>query len=73
VYLTESDPAPCGKLEPLAVLSTNTDGGGIVQAVGPLKTLTPGANSALARRYPLISKSNDASGAVLTQSADKGH
>jgi YVTN family beta-propeller protein len=70
VYLAESNRAPFGKVEQLAVLSTNSDGAGIVQAVGPLKTLAAGANSAAARRYLLISKSNDAAGAVLTQSAD---
>ena len=39
VYLAESDHAPFGKLEPLAVLKTNPDGAGIVQTIGPLKTL----------------------------------
>lgn len=29
--------APFGKLAPLAVLKTNPDGAGIVQAIGPLK------------------------------------
>jgi hypothetical protein len=31
VYLAESDHAPFGKLEPLAVLKTNPDGAGIVR------------------------------------------
>jgi YVTN family beta-propeller protein len=39
VYLAESDQAPFGALEPLAVLTTNPDGAGTVQAIGPLKTL----------------------------------
>ena len=37
VYLAESNRSPFGKLEPLAVLKTNPDGAGIVQAIGPLK------------------------------------
>jgi hypothetical protein len=32
VYLAESEHAPFGKLEPLAILETNPDGAGIVQA-----------------------------------------
>src|SRR5205807_1335564 len=39
VYLAESNQSPFGKLEPLALLKTNPDGGGIVQAIGPLKVL----------------------------------
>src|SRR4029079_3934772 len=39
VYLAESNKSPFGKLEPLAVLKTNPDGAGIVQAIGPLKAL----------------------------------
>src|SRR5262252_9369617 len=39
VYLAESNQPPFGKLEPLAVLKTNPDGAGIVQAIGPLKAL----------------------------------
>src|SRR5262249_48711427 len=39
VYIAESDHAPFGKLEPLAMLRTNPDGAGIVQTIGPLKTL----------------------------------
>ena len=37
VYLAESNHAPFGKLEPLAILKTNSDGAGIVQTLGPLK------------------------------------
>ena len=37
VYLAGSNQAPFGKLEALAVLKTNPDGAGIVQAIGPLK------------------------------------
>jgi hypothetical protein len=37
VYLSESEHSPFGKLEPLAILKTNADRAGIVQAIGPLK------------------------------------
>ena len=49
VYLAESDHAPFGKLEPLAVLKTNPDGAGIAQAIGPLKTLVAEAPRARLR------------------------
>src|SRR5271154_1042973 len=39
VYLAESSRAPFGQLTPLAVLKTNADGAGIVQAIGPMKAL----------------------------------
>lgn len=40
VYLSDSNRPPLDKLEPLAVLKTNGDGAGTVQALGPLKSLT---------------------------------
>jgi YVTN family beta-propeller protein len=46
VYLAESDRAPFGTLEPLAALTTNPDGAGTVQAIGPLKTLAGGGEAA---------------------------
>lgn len=72
VYLAESDHAPFGKLEPLAILKTNPDGGGIVQAIGPLKTLASGAGSAAgapARRFLIVTDLKDASKVVLRQAA----
>src|SRR5262249_38743942 len=39
VYLAKSNQEPFGSLEPLAVLKTNADGAGIVQAIGPLKAI----------------------------------
>ena len=42
--------APFGKLEPLAVLKTNPDGAGIVQAIGPLKGLAGNDPELLPRR-----------------------
>jgi hypothetical protein len=75
VYLTESDRPPFGKLESLAVLHTNLDGAGIVQSVGPLKTLAasgvvaPGTPS---RRFLIVTEQKDASQVVLRQSASTG-
>ena len=54
--MAESNQSPFGKLEPLAVLKTNPDGAGIVQAIGPLKTLAgndpnSSAPQLVSRRY----------------------
>jgi YVTN family beta-propeller protein len=72
VFLAETDHAPFGKLEPLAVLKTNPDGAGIVQAIGPLKTLS-GSSAASAgvppRRFLIVSELNDPSQVVLRQSS----
>jgi YVTN family beta-propeller protein len=70
VYLAESEHAPFGTLEPLAVLKTNPDGAGIVQAVGPLKTLVAGAARAGAppRRFLIVTDLRDSSNVVLRQS-----
>ncbi|MBZ5573789.1 MAG: hypothetical protein LAO09_18140 [Acidobacteriia bacterium] len=69
VYLAESDHVPFGQLEHLAVLKTNADGAGIVQAIGPLKTLAAGASSAPAssRRFMIVTDLKDASQVVLRQ------
>jgi YVTN family beta-propeller protein len=71
VYLADSDHAPFGKLEALAVLKTNPDGAGIVQAIGPLKTLAgegPGNSGASSRRFLIVTDLNDPSKVVLRQS-----
>ena len=70
VYLAESGHAPFGKLEPLAVLRTNPDGAGIVQAIGPLKTLAPsdaGSTGTPSRRFLIVTDPKDASQVVLRQ------
>ena len=75
VYLAESDHAPFGKLEPLAVLKTNPDGGGIVQTIGPLKALASGAGAsagAPSRRFLIVTELNDASKVVLKQASTTG-
>jgi YVTN family beta-propeller protein len=69
VYLAQSNQAPFGKLEPLAVLKTNPDGGGIVQAIGPLKVLAAdNPNSAASRRYLVVTDIKDSSQVVLRES-----
>jgi YVTN family beta-propeller protein len=72
VYLAESDHAPFGKREPLAVLKTNPDGAGIVQAIGPLKTLAGrggGAAGVPVRRFLIVSALTDPSQVVLRQAS----
>jgi len=75
VYLSESNQPPFGKLQPLAVLKTNPDGAGIVQAIGPLKTLAGGAGSAPdvpSRRFLIVSEMKDASQVLLRQAVSNG-
>jgi YVTN family beta-propeller protein len=68
VYLAEANQSPFGRLEPLAVLKTNPDGAGIVQAIGPLKELTGNdPNSPAPQRFLIVTDVNDSSGVVLRQ------
>jgi hypothetical protein len=67
VYLAEFGHAPYGKLEPLAVLKTNSDGAGIVQAIGPLKALATGSSTS--RRFLVVSDMTDANQVVLRQAS----
>ena len=71
VYLAESNHAPFGKLEALAVLKTNPDGAGIVQAIGPLKALAhreTGGSASQSERYLVVTDMYDALQVVLRQS-----
>jgi YVTN family beta-propeller protein len=74
VYLTESDRAPYGKIEPLAILKTNADGAGAVQAIGPLKTLTPGGSLAptSSRRFLIVTDLKDSSQVILRPTSKSG-
>jgi len=74
VFLSDTNQAPFKNLQPLAVLKTNPDGAGIVQAIGPLKTLmTPdGVAAELLRRFLIVSESDDASRVVLRQASTIG-
>ena len=68
VYLSESNQSPFGKLEPLAVLKTNPDGAGIVQAIGPLKALAgSNPNSPVSQRFLILTDLKDSSRVILRQ------
>jgi hypothetical protein len=69
VYLAESNNPPFGKLEALAILKTNPDGAGIVQTIGPLKTLVgePPVSGAPSRRFLVVTDLKDSSQVVLHQ------
>jgi YVTN family beta-propeller protein len=72
VYLAESNHAPFGKLEALAILKTNPDGAGIVQAIGPLKTLSQGdsgPSETQPARFLILTDLNDPSQVVLRQTS----
>jgi YVTN family beta-propeller protein len=72
VFLADSKQSPFGKLEPLAVLKTNPDGAGIVQAIGPLKTLAPSdPKSSASQRFLIVTELNDSSQVVLRQADAK--
>ena len=73
VSLAESNKSPFGKLEPLAVLKTNHDGAGIVQAIGPLKVLGGSDSSAPSQRFLIVTDIKDSSQAVLRQSNLASH
>jgi YVTN family beta-propeller protein len=67
VYLAQSDHAPFGNLEPIAVLKTNPDGAGIVQVIGPLKVLAAAAGNgaAASRRFLVVTELKDPTQVVL--------
>src|SRR6476660_5685113 len=68
VYLTDTNQEPFAKLEALAVLKTNPDGAGIVQAIGPLKTLANNdPNSSASKRFLIVTDIDDSSHVVLRQ------
>src|SRR5256714_2052996 len=68
VYLAESNQSPFGKLEPLAVVKTNPDGAGIVQAIGPLKALAGhDQHSPASKQFLVVTDIKDSSQVVLRQ------
>jgi hypothetical protein len=73
VYLADLEHAPpFGRLEPLAILRTNPDGAGIVQTVGPLKSLSAGTATDAAmgsRRFLVVTELSDPSRVVLQQAS----
>jgi hypothetical protein len=73
VYLADSDRPPYRELVPLAVMSTNPDGAGIVQTIGPLKTLAASSSAAATtQRFLIVTELNDSSHVVLRQRASSG-
>ncbi len=73
VYLAVSNHEPFGELTPLAVLKSNPDGAGIVQAIGPLKTLAGGGSASLSsRRFLIVTELKDQSQVVLRQTSTSG-
>jgi YVTN family beta-propeller protein len=74
VYLSESSQPPFGRLQALAILKTNPDGAGIVQAIGPLKTLVGGVGAPreVPRRFLVVSEMKDASHVSLRQVDSSG-
>jgi YVTN family beta-propeller protein len=70
VYLVESNKSPFGETQQLAVLKTNPDGAGIVQAIGPLKFLAGNdPNSSARQRFLVVTDLKDSSQVVLRQAA----
>src|SRR6266567_4242376 len=70
VYLADSNHEPFGQLEPLAILKTNPDGAGIVQAIGPLKVLAGNdPNSSASQRFLIVTDIKDSSQVVLRQAS----
>jgi YVTN family beta-propeller protein len=72
VYLAGPGDA-LGKLEPLAVLTTNPDGAGTIQAIGPLKSLAAEAGTSAdesSRRSLIVTQYNNPSQVVLRQAGD---
>jgi YVTN family beta-propeller protein len=65
VYVAESDHAPFGKLEPLAILKTNPDGAGTVQAIGPLKTVSRNNVTTSPQRFLIVTEMQDSSTVIL--------
>ncbi|HEY0759132.1 MAG TPA: YncE family protein [Acidisarcina sp.] len=70
VYLAESNHLPFGKLQELAILKTNADGAGLVQTIGPLKSVGPsvGPTSSTDPRFLIVAGSDDDSNVVLIES-----
>jgi YVTN family beta-propeller protein len=69
VYLAESNHLPYGKLQELAILKTNSDGAGIVQAIGPLKSLASSAapTSSVNPCFLIVAGSDDDANVVLIE------
>jgi YVTN family beta-propeller protein len=72
VYLAKSTHPPFGELQALALLRTNPDGAGIVQAIGPLKVLapkTPDSSTVSSQRFLIVLDTSDTNQVVLRQAS----
>src|SRR4029077_20474870 len=69
MYLAESNQPPFGKLEPLAILKTNPDDAGIVQAIGPLKDCREWQWSECGCAFPKIPNRHRIEGSVASGAA----
>jgi len=70
LYLAQNNHPPYGNLEPLAIFKANPDGAGIVQTMGPLKTLVqpgPATEASPPQRFLIITDLDDPSRVVLRQ------
>jgi YVTN family beta-propeller protein len=71
VSLSETSQAPYKNLVPLATFTTWQDGGGVAQAIGPLKKIVTAAGQtgqeSLYRRYVIVSPAADVANPVLIQ------
>ncbi len=66
VFLADSSQPPFGRMEPLTVLKANPDGGAVAQAIGPLKSVAGGDQTA-PRRFLIVTEMGDQSRVVLRQ------
>jgi hypothetical protein len=71
VSLSDTNQAPFKNLTPLATFTTWQDGGGVAQAIGPLKKIVTGdgqlGQDTAKRRYVIVSPAGDVSNPVLIQ------
>jgi YVTN family beta-propeller protein len=70
--LADSDHAPYGNVEPIGTIKTNTEGSGITQSIGPLKSVATNPQTSAAdqhRRYLIVTDQHDTSKVVLKQAS----
>lgn len=65
VWLAEAASAPYGKVEPLTVLTTNADGAGVAQSIGPMKSLAGTGSADASRRFLIVTEMQDRSHVIL--------
>jgi YVTN family beta-propeller protein len=75
VSLSDTNQPPFKNLVPLANFTTWQDGGGVAQAIGPLKKIVTNASQigqeAVQRRYLIVSPTADVSNPVLIEKTDR--